>query len=160
MSFAILKLSYNRPGESSLTGGICGTGFFINNSTAISAYHILNEDTFTPNSGYRFCHVWILSRNGFITSLNRDSLKSYPEIDTAVLKFQKPLSGYDIYTLADNSPEAGTGVYSIGYIGNIMPKIEVYWQEGSLIITNCNLSPVSCDKHGFLIKNGLVPRSS
>jgi len=44
MAFAILKLSYIKPGDSSLTGGICGTGFFIDPQTAVTAHHVLNEN--------------------------------------------------------------------------------------------------------------------
>jgi hypothetical protein len=51
--FAVLKLSYNNAGDASVIGGVCGTGFFVGPGTAISAYHVLNETTFTPNPGYR-----------------------------------------------------------------------------------------------------------
>ncbi len=53
MAFAIMKLSYNSPGDSRLTGGICGTGFFVDSRTAVTAHHVLNCKTFEPNaSGY------------------------------------------------------------------------------------------------------------
>lgn len=155
MSFAILKLSYNHPGESSLTGGICGTGFFIDHSTAISAHHVLNIDTFTPNAGFRYCQVWILSRNGLIAPINQHLLKRHPEIDTTVVKFDKPQSRIKVYALADHRPGVGTEVYSIGHIGNMMPQVEAHWPEKSLKITEAKLDSVACDKTGY-IKNILT----
>ena len=54
MAFAIFKLSYHGPGETELRGGICGTGFFIDRSTAVTARHVLNEETFQPNTGFDY----------------------------------------------------------------------------------------------------------
>lgn len=51
-AFAILKVSYNRIGETPVTGGICGTAFFIDEYTALTANHVLNRLNYKPNDGY------------------------------------------------------------------------------------------------------------
>lgn len=150
MSFAILKLSYNQPGESPLTGGICGTGFFINDSMAITAYHVLNERTFKPNIGFRYCCFWILSRDGLIDRLDHHSVQGYPEIDTTVLRFDEPQLGIKVYTSSNRKPKAGTQVYGIGHIGNTMPQIKAQWEGHSIVITGADLDSVVCDKKGYI----------
>ena len=76
MAFAILKLSYNAPGDNSLVGGICGSGFFLDGSTAVTAHHVLNDETFKPNVGFRYVSVWIVSRNGSVLKILRACIKT------------------------------------------------------------------------------------
>lgn len=49
MVYAILKLSYNEIGDTSLVGGICGSAFFISKQIALTAHHLLNKLNYSPN---------------------------------------------------------------------------------------------------------------
>ena len=64
MLAAIFKASYNSPGGSDLVGGVCGTAFFINEKTALTANHILNKEVFKPNDGFMYCKFWLILQNG------------------------------------------------------------------------------------------------
>jgi len=152
MAFAILKLSYNQPGESPLTGGVCGTGFFIDDSTAVTAYHVLSERTFKPNTGFRYCCFWILSRSGLVAQLDQYSLQGYPEIDTTAFRFDEPQLGITVYTPPSHKPEIGTEVCGIGHIGNEMPQVRARWEGQSIVITHVDLDSVICDEIGHIIR--------
>ena len=150
MAFAILKLSYNRPGDSSLTGGICGTGFFVDSTTGITAHHVLNEGTFTPNNG--FCHalVWVISRSGSVRRIERESATLHPEIDATVVTFRNPLSNVRVYETAVGSLTDGLPVCGIGHVGNSMPSVEAEWRGSELVIRSANLAGVIKDTNGYV----------
>ena len=152
MAFAILKLSYTRPGDNTLTGGICGTGFFIDNHTGVTAHHVLNNTTFAPNEGYQRSLLWIISRNGGIYPLKIKDVRLVPEIETTIIMVRKSLSWVKVYELCTEDIEDGLPVYTIGYIGNSMPKIQARWDGSIFRIKSANLATVVWDKQGSVLK--------
>lgn len=153
MAMAILKLSYNNIGETSVIGGICGTAFFINENTALTAHHGFGRNEFKPNPGYRFCQYWLVSRNGNIIPIKREFLRDYPDIDITMIDFPDPQHNIKTYNLSHIPPVAGENIHSIGYIGNRMPNnINVYWREKQLAIKSCNLEDVISDCEGVVKK--------
>jgi len=152
MSCAIVKLSYNNSGDSSLSGGICGTGFYVNNNTAITANHVLNKNTFIPNQG--FCHamVWLISRKGNIHALKKNNITAFPEIDTTIIKTNTNITDTDIYILNDQRLAAGSPVFASGHTGNTMPQINAGWEGTSLCIYSVNLRSVASDTEGQIAR--------
>ncbi|MCF8144780.1 MAG: serine protease [Deltaproteobacteria bacterium] len=150
MAFSILKLSYNEPGDPSLTGGICGTGFFVDASTAVTAHHVLNEATLAPNAGYKNVLLWMISRNGPIRRIDQSCVDLYPDIDTSVMLLQSPQSDFVVYDVASRDINAGTAVHSIGYEGNAMPRIDAQWQGRELVIRSANLAQAIQDRDGHV----------
>lgn len=150
MAFAILKLSYNEPGDSSLTGGICGTGFFIDSSTAVTAHHVLNGETLAPNVGYRHVLLWLISRNGAICRIERSALRLHPEIDTSVIRLPNPISGFPIYDVTPTAIAAGIRASGIGHKGNTMPSVEAEWQGRELVIRTADLMQSVLDREGHV----------
>lgn len=150
MAFAILKLSYNEAGDSSLTGGICGTGFFVDSSTAFTAHHVLNEETLAPNLGYRHVLLWLILRSGPICRIEHSTVELHPEIDTTIIRFKNPVLGALIYDVARTKADAGIGVRGIGHKGNVMPSVDAQWQGPELILQSANLADVVLDRDGYL----------
>jgi V8-like Glu-specific endopeptidase len=150
MAFSVLKLSYNEPGDPSLTGGICGTGFFVDASTAVTAHHVLNEATLAPNAGYRNVLLWMISRNGPIRRIDQSDVDLYPDIDTSVMRLQSPQSDFVVYNVSSRDINAGTAVHSIGYEGNAMPRIDAQWQGRELVIRSANLAQAIQDRDGHV----------
>lgn len=150
MAFAILKLSYNEPGDSSLTGGICGTGFFLDSSTAITAHHLLNGETLEPNVGYRHVQLWLISRNGAICRIERSAVSLHPEIDTSVIRLPHPISGFPIYDVTPTAITAGIRVRGIGHKGNAMPSVDAEWQGKELVIRTADLTHLVLDRDGYV----------
>lgn len=149
--FSILKLSYSHIGETSLTGGICGTAFFIDKYTALTANHTLSRANFKPNDGYKRCQYWLISRTNVIIPIERNNLKDYPEIDTTLITFDEPQRGVTVLKLADTAPTIGEKIYSKGYVGNQMPDVKkVSWTSDRLIIESCDLRSVIADQEGFV----------
>ncbi len=156
MAFAILKLSYNQPGDSSLTGGICGTGFFVDSRAAITAHHCLNNETFRPNEGLQHALVWVIERSGTIRQIERGYTSLHPEIDTTTISFPDPVTGVKIYECSVGGVSAGLNVDGIGHMGNSMPKVNAEWQSSELIIQSASLASVARDMCGF-VKRLLTP---
>ena len=156
--FAVLKLSYNNAGDASVIGGVCGTGFFVGPGTAISAYHVLNETTFTLNPGYRRCQVWLATRRGHIFPLQYRQISAHPEFDTTVIRIEtaEP-KAVDWPHQVASSTLVGRAVQAFGHIGDSMPKLNgVEWCDGSLRIESADLDPVVSDRSGRVSKDLLL----
>jgi hypothetical protein len=148
MAFALFKLSYNAAGDSSLTGGICGTGFFVDLSTAVTAHHVLNEATFAPNSGFKHARLWVITRSGQVHHLERSSVHFHPEIDTTLIRFRVPILGVHVYRFATRAVSAGLAVRGIGHVGDAMPSIDPRWEGAELKIKSVNLDQTILDRDG------------
>lgn len=152
MAFAILKLSYNNIGDTTLEGGICGSGFLIDSRTAITAHHVLNENTFQPNTGYRSCKLWILTRLGSVITLERRHIVEFPEIDTSIIRIEKNGLTETIHPIfKEGGGEIGM-VEGLGHTGNAMPSIKANWSSVSLIIERVDLQSVMCDQQGTILR--------
>lgn len=150
ITFAILKLSYNNIGETPVTGGICGTAFFIDERTALTAHHILNKLNYKPNNEYRHCQYWLISETNVIIPIQKEALIDYPEIDMTVIAFSEPPSGVAVLKLSGASPLIGEEVYSKGYMGNQMPDVKANWAPDRLVIERCDLRSVTVVREGFV----------
>ena len=151
LTFAILKLSFNTPGDSTLEGGVCGSGFFVDPTTAVTANHVLNDSTFLPNAGYKQCRVWLITREGVIYSINRQVIKPFPAIDTTVIQ----LNSYKKESISSDrfdrgSVPRGAKVRGLGHVGNAMPKIDAKWEGDVLRIAKADLSSVYSDRSGHV----------
>lgn len=151
MSFAILKLSYNNPGESSLVGGICGSGFFIEESVGITANHVLNNNTLEPNAGYTHCQAWILTRNNIIYPIEKDMLYTIPDIDTTVINLKEKIPDSEVYLTSGSPIHKDLLISSFGYIGSQMPVLNASWKNESLFISDAKLDSVCCDQSGKIM---------
>jgi hypothetical protein len=150
MAFAILKLSYNAPGDSSLVGGICGTGFFVDSFTAVTAHHALNDETFRPNAGLQRVLVSGISRSGSIFGIQREDATLYPGIDAAILRLRNSVASFQIYEPSLRSAVEGVQVSGIGHIGSSMPSVDAEWQGPELVLRSASLADVTKDISGFV----------
>lgn len=151
MVFAILKLSYNDIGDSTLEGGICGTGFFIKERTAVTAYHVLNTNTFQPNAGHRNCKVWLLSRSGSTLRLSLENVAEIPEADTSIINVDERPIDLPVYTCDQNDVDVGRAVKGLGHIGNSLPQLQAAWEANGLAIKNGDLTSVTSDMKGKIV---------
>jgi hypothetical protein len=149
MVFAILKLSYNKAGESSVTGGICGSAFLIGQRTAITAHHILSSHSFKPNEGYKHCQYWLLSRSGVGYELDRTQLVDYPDVDTTIIQFSTEI-GTQPLQLSKTAPSIGEAVYNEGFVADAMPDIKATWRSKRLLITGSSLFRVMFNQKGII----------
>ena len=157
-AFAIVKLSYNSPGETPVTGGICGSAFLINDTTAITAYHVLNKNI-KPNNGFKHCQFWLIKRtNKLIIPLNKEFFKYFPNIETTIIKLNYPLTKTNKIKLKKNNFNINDPVYNIGHVGGAMPIINAEWVNNILVIHDYSLSNVKSDSIGSIktIKNCTV----
>ena len=148
MAFAILKLSYNKPGDSSLIGGICGTGFFVDSRAAVTAHHVLNDETFKPNPGFHHALLWVISRSGSIRRIQLEAVTLHPGIDATIITFQTPVSTFQIYESSLGGVPDGLKVSGIGHVGSAMPSVDAEWQGSRLVIRSASLTAVTKDTNG------------
>lgn len=146
--FAIVKLSYNENGESSVVGGICGSAFLINDSTVITAHHVLNSKV-KPNEGYKYYQIWLLNRNdNLIIPIEQKQFEDYKEIECTVIHLHKPLNGIPFLSIESNDVKNGDEVYSLGHIGDKMPVTKAEWNSGKLLIQKYSLKNLVADNNG------------
>ena len=147
--FAIVKISYNNIGETPVTGGICGTGFLINDSTLITANHVLNKNNYLPNPGFKHVQYWLLKRqNKKVIELSINDIKSFPDIETSIihLKNKVPCN----IMLTSQNVTLQDSVFNYGHISNNMPITEAHWDK-KLVIDDYNLEQSKSDKSGVII---------
>lgn len=149
MTGAVLKLSYNNVGDSSLEGGICGSFFFANENLAITAHHILSKDKFIPNSGFTKCQFWLLMSSNLIIEINEDDLIGHPEIDLTVVKLFKKYNSSGC-NFSKNEPRIDACCHNIGFVGGEMPEISIRWENGKLVINGFSLDRVSVIGKGMI----------
>src|SRR4051794_12886884 len=58
-SFAVFTTSYNT-GNDLVRGGVNGTVFFISNTRAVTANHVVNQANFKPLPGFERVKVWLV----------------------------------------------------------------------------------------------------
>jgi len=150
MPLAILKLSYNNIGDTQIEGGICGTAFFVDNKQALTACHVLNSSSFKPNENYSRYQYWLISRQGNIIPIQKECLEYHPELDTTVIRFDKPQPVIKTYKLSNIPVKQYESVACKGYIGDSMPLLKTAWAKDRLIIENANLKNVISDMTGVI----------
>lgn len=150
MSCAILKLSWNRAGESTVTGGICGTAFFVDTRTALTAHHVLNPSTFSPNEGYKHCGVWIAARLGLVARVAAHQVLHTPGLDLSVIRFDEPQEEVHLYQLAHSEPALGAQILARGHKGGEMPVVNTRWDNEVLAIDRCDLLGAASDVAGYV----------
>lgn len=149
MTGLILKLSYNQTGETPLTGGICGSFFFIKSNLVVTANHVLNKKSFKPNDGFRYSQFWLIVQQKIIIELSRDDLIDFPEIDTTIINLHNK---YDVNVrrLSTSPIQIGQSCYNEGFIGGQMPGVNATWGSDSLIITSCNYNNTEVVGDGYV----------
>lgn len=129
MVWAIIKLSYNNIWDSTLTGGVCWTWFIISKDSVLTAYHVLNKNTFLPNKWYKFCEVFFCIEPDIIIKVEKKVLNFYPSVDTTQFNINSKVSIPQYWinkkTIGDNE-----SVLNIGFIWWEMPQFqEIKWWE-------------------------------
>jgi len=147
--FAVVKISYNTPGETPVTGGICGSAFLINDSTAITANHVLNPNNYAPNPGFKFVQYWLLSRdNSLIIPLSVVYLEPIEEIETTIIKLPDHIKC--TAKISETSPNIDDPVRNYGHLIN-MPIKQAHWNNNLLVIDDFSLNNSSSDSTGTIV---------
>jgi V8-like Glu-specific endopeptidase len=146
--FAIMKISYNAVGESTIVGGICGTAFLINNSTFITAYHVLNRSA-KPNPGYLFCNYWLLSRNNHsVIPIEIANLEEHSDSEFTLIHLRDPIHSVVTLNPVQDEVKIDDDIFSIGYSANTMPVKNILWTNDSLHIQDYSLDNTKADNQG------------
>ncbi len=168
MVYAIFKASYNDVGSQDVVGGICGTAFFVQEDTALTANHILSTANFGPNPGYARCRYWLLSRDGLqVIPIAKESLVDHQEIDTTIVSLKRKDEGpVSVLDLSEHPATIGESVYCKGYVATIgqsdpRPKVSPRWERDKLVIhPPFDLQAVISDRSGNVTSINLCTLTS
>lgn len=152
--FAVVKISYNIPGETPITGGICGSAFLIDDSTVVTANHVLNANNYAPNVGFNFVQYWLLSRdNSLIIPLSADYIESIEELETSIINL--PVNLKCTLKVSESTLNINDPVQNYGHKGSDMPITKARWDNNLLVIEEFNLNNCTADSIGKIaeIKN-------
>jgi hypothetical protein len=143
----ILKLSYNKIGGNDLTGGICGTAFFVESNMIATANHVMRKEKFIPNEGFSRCQFWLLMKPDIIIEINEDYLIESPEIDLTLIKLPNkyPVKSGEF---SDKLPSVGEECHNNGFRANNMPILSYDWVSERLAISDFDLQSVSVEGSG------------
>ncbi|MBS3078004.1 Fe-S cluster assembly ATPase SufC [Candidatus Pacearchaeota archaeon] len=82
----VLRPNYSKEGILKEVG-ICGSGFFIDEKTFITSYHILNESSFIPNKKYFNRIIILMNSEGKKIEITRKEVYQYiPSLDLTIVK--------------------------------------------------------------------------
>jgi len=154
MIAAIFKASYNFSRDTNVVGGICGTTFFIDERNVLTANHLLNLDNFKPNDNFLYCKFWLLLENGQTLIIEKDYLKSYPNIDTTKICFPSAIYN-DSLEYKTTIAKEGDKFILKGFLASVpenpKPQTTLSWdKQGELIINSFNLDSVISIQEGVI----------
>jgi hypothetical protein len=119
-TFAVFVAAYN-PLTGQARGGVAGTAFFISKNKAITAYHVLQAQSFVPPEGFTQVQVWLVHENEAAIELNFKNLSPHKEIDLTFINLNQTTSIAEKYILKvghENSPEMRPAVHTEGFLAN------------------------------------------
>lgn len=149
--FAVMQVLYNEPGLEDVTCGIVGTAFLINDSTAITANHVLNLNLMTPDKDFKFVKYWLLNRaEKLIISLSVDYLKSIEEIDVTIIRLPESIKCN--LKVSNCSINIKDSVRNYGHIGNCVPITNAHWDDSLLVIDEYDLDNCTSDLTGTIVQ--------
>lgn len=134
--FAIFKISYNSLGNQA-EGGVCGSCFFINQTEFITAHHVLNNKTYTPNSGYENVKVFLVNSLGEII-YNPRIKKLHPEYDLTIGVIDKKIQFYPS-AICSSKDYLKKEVFNLGYGQKGIKKYSLKTINNDLSIINLQL---------------------
>lgn len=149
MTGLVLKLSFNKIGDTTLEGGICGSFFFVRPNLAVTAQHVLNSNTFNPNPGFKNCQVWLIVEPNIVIELKLVDLIEYREIDTTLIQLSNEFS-VSIRKTSSSDIESGQECFNEGFISGIMPYLNTSWNSNGLQITSCAFNEIISNGSGHI----------
>ena len=152
-AFAIFRFAYNQVGDNLVAASICGSSFFIDKKTALTANHIFRKQ----KHEYQNYKYWLISRDAKIIPISEEFLTHYPEIDLAVINFPDS-QVKEAFELSEDPPLSGAAVYSQGYIHGL-PKFRHAWSPTGITIHELDLSGLTMDKEGTIKTIEKIPLS-
>lgn len=122
-SFAVFVISYKK-GGSEAVGGVAGTAFFVSPTKAITAFHVLQEQSFRPQAGFDRARVWLVHENHAPVELALSDIAMEPDRDLTVIRVSKDraVRSAFVYDMADDAAtrfaSARGAVSTEGFVAN------------------------------------------
>jgi hypothetical protein len=114
-SFALFSVSYNSSG-SEAQGGVCGTVFFISENQAVTAYHVINAESFKPNPGFQKKRLWLVHEGEAPIEVKPEFLRSDRLRDLTMIRLPSKIAKKFIF---EQGPAlANAAVESEGFVAS------------------------------------------
>lgn len=133
-AWALVKISYD-PNSMRMEGGVCGTVFFVNKRTFVTAHHC--SQVFDPNQGYPKVKVFLIDQKGNIIH-DIQITQHVPEYDLAIGKILTDTPSVGV-CMASRRAVLGDSVYNIGFPTDQGLSLQRGFSECQFRIQNDNL---------------------
>lgn len=112
-TYAVFVVSYD--GKTAI-GGVAGTAFFVSETQAITAYHVLNEASFSSQS-YPIKKVWLVHENEPAIELAKPDLSPRKDLDRTEISIRGRVSAKYIFEQT-RQIILGSPVETEGFVAN------------------------------------------
>jgi hypothetical protein len=117
-AFAVFGISYNEDNNMAL-GGVMGTAFFVSPTKAVTAFHVLQLNSFQPNPGFKHKKVYLIHENEPPIEIKRDQATFLASRDQTIIQIKEKerVPNRFIYEIA-TSVLPNTNVVTEGFEAN------------------------------------------
>lgn len=129
-SFAVFVAYYNTKGGV-VRGGVAGTAFFVNPTTALTAYHVLQAKSFVPVQGFSKVRVWLVHENYRPIELKLDQIHTRRLRDMTEIRVNRPVDSRFVFHIG--RPTVNAQVETPGILANSVGPV-LAWQGDDLQI--------------------------
>jgi hypothetical protein len=117
-SFAVFVAFYNTHNDI-VRGGVCGTVFFVSQTQAITAHHVLRAESFQPAPGFEKVRVWLVHEDYPAIEMKPEYVASIPDKDITQISLPatKKVDSRFVFAIAPT----GTPIKSVetdGFVAN------------------------------------------
>lgn len=118
-SFAVFVVRYNSMTREA-SGGVAGTAFFTSQNQAITAFHVLQEDSFKSHSVNDKVYIWLVHENHLAIPIQLNDLITKKSSDLTFIQFPNSVVGKDfVYQVArPQTPSSTIKVVTEGFVAN------------------------------------------
>lgn len=137
--WAIVKVSYD-PKAGKAEGGSCGTVFFVNDTTFVTAHHLANSALFRPNAGYPYVRVFLANSRGDTIDDFR-IVQQEPDYDLAIGRIVGSHPAIQVCPLQTQIAR-GEKVYNIGFPTDQVFEYSLAFEGSTLVVQRIRMKPI------------------
>jgi hypothetical protein len=154
MTGVIVKVSYNKIGDSKVDCMRMGCCFFLTDTTVATCNHIFKRQESVGQKQYKFIEYYVIIEDNAIPFIT-DDIFEYPDANINLIRLKK---SFDIVIpkVSNQYVKHGTLVYNETFIRTIRSHVDYYWDEEKLIVTSNNVNHTPEQKSGYVSGHILI----
>lgn len=145
----VIKYGADTAGKGRVIVSIAGTAFYINDSTIMTADHVVKGLLIKPKEGFDSVTTWLFKTGSKkMIKINPEDFIRFPSIDGATLTISEKV---DLpYTLSGKNSNPGDLVKSYGFVGGTNPAFSPEYLNNKFRIIDYDVEMVRTDRVGVI----------